>query len=394
MVRSACLWIAVLVVGVMSLPLRLAAGEGIGWWDQQQRGANCFNHVMREQWFADASAAGIHLVRLAPSSWKGEGRDFLLGNADEFKGIPEADLQQLKQALDWADRYKVKVVIVPLSRPGLRWSQHNNDQVDDRLWKDFRYHEQSAAFWKELATELRGHPAVAGYNLINEPQVERALGVDGSEAKQKAFRQTKRGTPADLNLLYGRIIKAIREVDPATPIILDASNYGAIDGLGFLETSADPAILYAVHIYDPWFYSTWRKNEGKLKYGEQMTIYGETFRLDRKWIEARLQVVADWASRNKVPASRIFVGEIGCDRRCPGAEEYLRDVVAGVNVRQWHWAFYSYREDGWDGMDYELGTGRTPPRFWDLEGDAREAYMRTLRKPNPLWDVLSSQFHP
>jgi len=28
------------------------------------------------------------------------------------------------------------------------------------------------------------------------------------------------------------------------------------------------------------------------------------------------------------------------------------------------WAFYSLREDSWDGMDYELGTAKVPWRYW------------------------------
>src|SRR5262245_40932222 len=81
---------------------RALAGEDITSWDHTHKGTNGFNNTPREQWFVDAAAAGIRLVRLTPSKWKGAGRDFLLGNADEFKGIPAADLMQFKRALDWA----------------------------------------------------------------------------------------------------------------------------------------------------------------------------------------------------------------------------------------------------------------------------------------------------
>ncbi|MNC68704.1 hypothetical protein D3C75_1193340 [compost metagenome] len=29
-----------------------------------------------------------------------------------------------------------------------------------------------------------------------------------------------------------------------------------------------------------------------------------------------------------------------------------------------HWAFYAFREDGWDGMDYELGDKPLPGSYW------------------------------
>ena len=42
----------------------------------------------------------------------------------------------------------------------------------------------------------------------------------------------------------------------------------------------------------------------------------------------------------------------------------LADLVQAFNQRQWHWAFYAYREDTWTGMDYELGTVRLGWKYW------------------------------
>lgn len=369
------------------------AGESIAWWDQLRKGANCFNNIPREQWFADAAAAGIHLVRFSPAKWKGEGRDFLLGNADEFKGIPPTDLAQFKQSLDWAAAHDIRVIVTPLSLPGARWSQQNDDKVDDRLYKDLAYHQQAARFWKELATALKDHPAVAGYNLINEPAPERSLHLgDESQAAIARFHAQHADGAADINVLYRQIIAAIREVDPRTPIILDASSYAAINGLAALQPVADTSVIYSVHFYDPWLFNTWKMNQGKLRYGTTMTIDGETFALDKQWIVSQFQNVTSWAKQNHIPANRIFIGEIGCDRRVPGAQQYLADIVQTVNAGQWHWAFYSFREDEWDGMDYELGTEPPPAGLYDLHGDEREAAVSKLRKPNPLWEVWGSQF--
>jgi hypothetical protein len=99
--------------------------------------------------------------------------------------------------------------------------------------------------------------------------------------------------------------------------------------------------------------------------------------------------VEGWAKRHRIPANRIFVGEIGADRRVSGCTELLRDTVSEVRRRRWHWAFYSFREDEWDGMDYELGSGRLPAHIGDLTGDRREDALRQVRKGNPLWKVLS-----
>jgi hypothetical protein len=57
-----------------------------------------------------------------------------------------------------------------------------------------------------------------------------------------------------------------------------------------------------------------------------------------------------------------------------------------LNERGWHWAFYSFREDAWDRMDYEVGAGPLGAAYWEAvergEGPDRP------RRDNPLWEVL------
>uniref|UniRef100_A0A1I7ZIA3 MarR family transcriptional regulator n=1 Tax=Steinernema glaseri TaxID=37863 RepID=A0A1I7ZIA3_9BILA len=45
-------------------------------------------------------------------------------------------------------------------------------------------------------------------------------------------------------------------------------------------------------------------------------------------------------------------------RRWAGCTAYLEDVLGTLDRQQVHWAFYSFREDSWDGMDYELGSAK------------------------------------
>ena len=87
---------------------------------------------------------------------------------------------------------------------------------DGRLWTDEEFHRQTFAFWKQLADRLRNHAAVVGYNILNEPHPERFHGFEsGTEPGFEAWLQKSRGTPADLDLFYQRVVAAIREVDRA-----------------------------------------------------------------------------------------------------------------------------------------------------------------------------------
>jgi hypothetical protein len=126
------------------------------------------------------------------------------------------------------------VVITPLSLPGMRWAQ-NNGKVRWPLWQDKAWWTQAAAFWKDLATALKDHPAVAAYNIINEPAPEKNNGVaeHGSAAAMKAWYAKQTGYGARPPAFYETVIKAIREVDPSPPIMADAGWYAAADAFSY-----------------------------------------------------------------------------------------------------------------------------------------------------------------
>ncbi|MEJ7616456.1 MAG: cellulase family glycosylhydrolase [Pyrinomonadaceae bacterium] len=153
-----------------------AEGSKISFWNAQRKGANWFNALPTKEWLVAAKRAGLGVVRLAPNKWPSQQRDFLIGNADRYQGIVERDFQKLKEVLDQADAVGIKIVLTTLSLPGARWRQQNNDKFDFRLWRDPQYLPQAALFWRDLAKRLAGHPAVVGYDILSEPQPERALG--------------------------------------------------------------------------------------------------------------------------------------------------------------------------------------------------------------------------
>jgi hypothetical protein len=96
--------------------------------------------------------------------------------------------------------------------------------------------------------------------------------------------------------------------------------------------------------------------------------------------------VAEWAGHHRIPPSRVVAAEFGCDRDVEGAREYLEDVVTSLNGRGWHWAFYSFREDAWDRMDYEVGPGPLGAAYWKAVERGEDP--PRPRRDNPLWRVL------
>ncbi|WP_437437079.1 glycoside hydrolase family 5 protein [Pseudomonas putida] len=382
-------WMFASLLALASLPAN--AADLIDFWNTPRHGGNSFNRLPPDQsYFQALSGYGATWVRLSYDKWKPEGRDFLLGDADDYNGLSQQDLARLKSVLDNANAAGLKVVIAPLSLPGMRWSQNNQGQFDDRLWQDKRYWAQAVNFWRDLAQALKDHPAVAAYNLINEPAPERNAGL-AEHAEQQRMQQWyagEQGGPRDLPALYRELVAAIREVDVSTPIMVDAGWYAAADAFGYWPAAlADGRVLYSVHMYEPYSATSAPNMARKqpIPYPGPTPFGGKREQWDGERVAAYLQKPLDWADAVGVPRSRLVVGEFGCMRRLAGCKQYLEDVLTVLDKQQLHWAFYSFREDNWDGMDYELGAAKVPWRYWQAIDKG---------EPDPVARQATAEFEP
>lgn len=401
---------------LLAFMLTQAAFAGnMDYWDTQRTGANFFPNNPRPERFQDAVKAGILLGRLACNKWlngrpKEQLGDFLLGPKDAYAGIVENDLRYLIHVLDDADQSGIKIVLTMLSLPGSRWLQHNCvegksvQQYD--LWRDFKYHRQAASFWRDLAKALKNHPAIAGYNILNEPCPERAnkpFFRDWYTLDYPKWYQGVKGTPADLNLFYKTVVHAIREVDSETPIVLDSGFYANPYALQIFNPNLfeDRKIIYAIHHYEPSRFLS-PKNKGQYKYpghfptgeldapGEEdaQQPYAPVEYWDQEKIRSYFQVVIKWMNQYQISPNRIYMAEFGGNRQAVGVIDYFRDLIQFFNENEWHWSFYAYREDdGFPVMDYELGTDELPAAYWKCSEDYT-CEKNGVYKPNPLWSVI------
>lgn len=308
-------------------------------------------------------------MRLSYDKWRPQGRDFLLGDADRYEGLAPQDLATLRATLDRLRRAGLKAVIVPLSLPAMRWAQNNGNRFDGRLWADKRYWQDAARFWRDLAAALKDEPAIAAFDIVNEPAPEKEGGLaeHADAAAMAAWYARQQGGPRDLPAFYAEVVRAIRSVDPATPIMVEAGWYAAADAFAYWPAAlADDRLLYSVHMYEPYA-ATGAPNLKRAKpftYPGPVPYAGGTQTWDAARVAAYLRLPLDWAHAHGVPASRVVVAELGCVRRLPFCTRYREDVLSALDAERLHWAFYSFREDSWDGMDYELGSGKVDWHYW------------------------------
>ncbi len=336
---------------------RAARSDRPSFWTKRRRGANLFNLVETRKRLRAARDAGIEFVRLAPNKWHTARRDFLLGDASTFSELVQRDVARVRRVLDEALAERLPVVLTTLSLPGARWKQHNDDKNDLRLWRSEAFHAKAALFWQQIAMTLGDHPALVAYDLLNEPRPEAGDNIfDAHDPKLAAWQRKAHETVADPNQLYRRLHAAIRAVDPTTPIIVESSLDASPATFGALEPLPDDNVLYSFHMYEPWLFTS-RRNRGRFRYPGHVPKDADSPRDTEEWnrsrLEAFLEPVATWQRRHKLAPTRIFAGEFGCFRNNPGAREYLDDLLSIIEARGFHWAFYSFREDDWKGMDYE-----------------------------------------
>lgn len=390
--RSALLFLSLLLPAFLTTHAVCASDE-IAFWDTPQYGGNSFNRLPPDTvYFTALHGYGASWVRLSYDKWQPGQRDFLLGDASHYQGLVPQDLATLKAALDRAHAAGLKVVITPLSLPGMRWSQNNNNQFDGRLWQDKAYWQQSAAFWRDLAKALKDSPGVAAYNLINEPAPEKQGGLaeHASAADMQRWYQQHQGTARDLPAFYQMLIKAIREVDPLTPIMLDSGWYAAADSFTYWpKASEDKRVLYSFHMYEPYeaMGGPNLKRAKPYQYPGDVPFGGKKVMWNAQRVAEYLQQPFDWAKKQEIPPNRMVAGEFGCIRLLNGCRQYLNDVLTVLDKNQAHWAFYSFREDSWDAMDYELGKSKVPWSYWQAIEQKKPD--RLLRHSTPEFEPVS-----
>lgn len=113
--------------------------------------------------------------------------------------------------------------------PGAQNQHWHSDNGTHRagFWSYRHFQDRAVHLWEAIAGRFRGNPAVAGYNLMNEPG-----DPDGTVVKP----------------FYDRAVQAVRAVDPGHIIFLDGNRYSTdfsiFEGAPLYENT-----VYAAHDY-------------------------------------------------------------------------------------------------------------------------------------------------
>jgi len=240
-------------------------------------------------------------------------------------GFQPENLAKLDKAVKAAEEAHLFVALTCREGPGRPDFNRSHE-----IWRDAEAQEAYAKMWREVASHYRGCPSIVGYDLMCEPHPD-------DEAKQPL---------GDWNALAKKITAAIREVDKATPILVNSSGWAYPQLFDELRPTGDRRTVYTVHFYDPHYY-THQKPADKVVY-PGFRVPGKEVSWDKATLEAKFAPVRAFQQKHKVP---ILVGEFGCARFAPGVEQWFRDQLDLYEQYGWSWAYWSFRE--WDVMNIE-----------------------------------------
>lgn len=250
----------------------------------------------------------------------------------------ETGFQRLNKALEWCAKHELYAILDLHAVQGWQntdWHCDNSTR-HTLFWQHPHYQERFVALWAQIASRYKDNPAVAGYNVMNEPVTNAPFG---------RFGYPYQPDWDTLNRVYRQVTAAIRKVDPQHIIFLEGDYFSSrFEGL---EPPFADNLVYSSHNY----------NAGGFGPGAYPGMIGK-----ERWDKDKQRQVylnhsgTRFCQQHNVP---LWVGEFGAAYNGPAAEvpdrlRALDDQLAVYNELGAHWTMWTYKDIhvmGWVQLD-------------------------------------------
>ena len=263
---------------------------------------------------------------------------------DEYFSWIDSRLDNLEGVLRWAGARGMKIVVDLHSPPGGKRQRPR----EMNMLHDDRYADAFVETWRRIAARCAPFcaPAVQtsgviyGYDLINEP-------AQWGAARNSYWE------------LQRRAAEAIREIDPATPVIVASNMADSPGAFRYLSPLAMDNVIYQIHIYAPFKFTHqgvgggWARKADGSPYKWPDPAMG----WDIGYLRRILEPVRAFQERHH---ARIYVGEFSAVAWAPGADRYLRDCIALFGEYGWDWTYHAFREWGAWSVEHECSAPGQP----------------------------------
>jgi hypothetical protein len=249
--------------------------------------------------------------RVKDMGWNHVRIPFLHTLLDERGGM-----ERLVWAVSAAKRNGLYVVLDMHGAPGGQSNEHHTGKENrNRLWFDVENITEMERKWTTLANQFRSEPTVAVYDIMNEP-----MGAPN---------------PAMLHIVYDRVIRAIRKVDPRKVVLVD-------DGYKGFETTPHPNLAnwtnvgFSLHFYN---------------------FDAKALEDHVKGLDAKAPKVKELQGYRNSP---MYIGEFQLEPQFSAAG--LKTYTETLTKQGWSWALWSWKACGAGGPVGNWGLYR-PAKF-------------------------------
>lgn len=231
-----------------------------------------------------------------------------------YKIITEHQWKYLDQALEWAEKYKIYVILDLHAVPGAQNADWHSDSTGEALlWKEKAHQEKLCTIWKEIALRYKNNQGIAGYDVLNE-----AVGKNTTVIKS----------------VYKNITKVIREVGDKHIIFVEGNTWS--QEFEFLGKPWDEQLAFSFHFYFPL--------EFTFNFVKHLTYPGKINGAywDKKEIQKKLERYRTLQKKWSIP---LYCGEFGVHVRNGQAGEfaYVKDVLKVFNEWNIHYTYWTYK---------------------------------------------------
>ena len=329
-------------------------------WEQGFGGVNMSAEPASKLDFVAAASYGVKVIRIGALC---DARDlsYLLNTtSSDTQGDRQHLLlviPRLKQAIQNAACVGFKVIITMTDLPGSPF--HSSQSSMSSFWSSSATRIRAAKFWGVLAeclVDMKNQ--IMGYDLINEPYTPDDENVNYFNDMPTTYKE-------ELSHFYTVALKEIRKCDKDTMVIIKSTWFASPRTIDMLTPLPDSNVVYSIHVYMPPQLTFPRKfkcfQNLQLSYPGPVPKWRnyihEQVVIDNQYLDNLLsETVRKWQLKYNIPSNRILVAEFGICREVPGGQQYLTDLVQIFKKFQWNWLLFSFRDEEWDAMDYELGT--------------------------------------
>ncbi|MBD3271177.1 MAG: cellulase family glycosylhydrolase [Elusimicrobia bacterium] len=226
-----------------------------------------------------------------------------------------AGIHLLDTAIAYCNRLGLYVILDMHAAPGSQNADwHSDSSGRAQFWEHAAHRQHAVRLWRFLSRRYRKTPAIAGYDLINEP----------------VTRKT-----AHINRFYNDTIRMLRQDGDNRLIFLEGNRWA--QDIDFIKPWSTDNIVLSIHYYLPLEYTF------NLEMGSAYPGVINRQEWNKKRLIKTLAGYVTIQQRLKLP---VYVGEFGINTRCYACAHELKildDMLAVFKHYGWHWTYWTYK---------------------------------------------------